>query len=60
MSAWGMWHAIRAIVDVHAKHNRDKLLAAVAEQRDKQPRPGESASQGGITTVEVGARDGTI
>ena len=41
---YGLWHAIYAIVAVHARYNRDALLAAVAEQRDKHPRPKESSN----------------
>lgn len=41
---WGLWHAIHALVDAHAKFNREALLHAVKEQRDKHPSPKESDS----------------
>ena len=50
--------AIRAIVAVHARYNRDKLLGAIDAELARYPE--ETPSQAGITTVEAGARDGTI
>lgn len=59
-STWGLWHAVYALVDARAKHNRERLLAAVAEQRDKHPRPGESASQQEVAPLGLGATNGTL
>ena len=50
--------AIRAIVAVHAKFNRDRLLGAIDAELARYPE--ETPSQAGITTVEAGARDATI
>ena len=48
--------AIRAIVAIHARYNRDKLLGAIDAELARYPE--ETPSQAGITTVEAGGRDG--
>ena len=55
---YGLWHAIRAIVAVHARYNRDKLLGAIDAELARYPE--ETPSQAGVTTVEAGARDATL
>ena len=49
---YGLWHAIHAIVDVHAQYNREPMLRLIEEQRDKHPKPGESASQQEVATMQ--------
>ena len=52
---WGLWHAIRAIVAVHAKFNRDHLLAqldaAIEAARKRETE---------VTTVGLGGSDGRL
>ena len=50
--------AIRAIVAVHAKFNRDRLLGAIDAELARHPE--ETPSQTEVTTVGLGGSDGRL